>query len=36
MSNITAMQTSKPQFSLTPQSLNEALQFADMLSKSNM
>ena len=36
MSNITALQTSKPQFSLTPQSLNEALQFADMLSKSNM
>lgn len=36
MSNITALQTGKPQFSLTPQSLNEALQFADMLSKSNM
>jgi len=36
MSNVTALQTGKPQFSLTPQSLNEALQFADMLSKSNM
>jgi hypothetical protein len=36
MNNVTALQASKPQFSLTPQSLNEALQFADMLSKSNM
>lgn len=36
MSNITALQAGKPQFSLTPQSLNEALQFADILSKSNM
>ena len=36
MTNVTALQASKPQFSLTPQSLNEALQFADMLSKSNM
>lgn len=36
MTNVTALQAGKPQFSLTPQSLNEALQFADMLSKSNM
>lgn len=34
--NVTALQAGKPQFSLSPQSLQEALQFADMLSKSNM
>lgn len=36
MSNITAIQPAKQSFSLTPQSLEEALRFADMLSKSSM
>lgn len=36
MSNITALQQNKPQFSLSPQNLQEAMQFADMLSKSNL
>lgn len=36
MSNVTTLPQQKQSFSLTPQSLDEALRFADMLSKSNM
>lgn len=36
MSNVTTPPQQKQSFSLTPQSLDEALRFADMLSKSNM
>ncbi|MDD2978270.1 recombinase RecT [Aquabacterium sp.] len=36
MSNVTNLPSTKQQFSLTPQSLEEAFRFADMLSKSNM
>jgi len=35
-SNVAALPTGKGQFSLTPQSLDEALRFADMLSKSSI
>lgn len=35
-SNVAALPTGKGQFSLTPQSLDEALRFADMLSESSI
>lgn len=35
-SNVAAQPTGKGQFSLTPQSLDEAIRFADMLSKSSI
>jgi hypothetical protein len=36
MNNITALPAGKSQFSLTPQTLDEALRFADILSKSSI
>lgn len=36
MSNVTTLPTSKGQFSLAPQSLEEAMRFADLLAKSNI
>ncbi len=36
MSNVTALQKAAPGFTLTPQSLDEAIRFADILSKSGL